>query len=257
MNRHMHTNSTLRMNSGQPNSESMGSSFRAELESFSWRQREPTLDSPLPDWLAELRQMRGRVLYDQGRRPCFQMSDGKFDDPDPTDLLAHHVVAQSEGRPVGCARIVPSKHIRSGFVAGTIGGQGFEAILEQLGTNPEQVCEASRWAVVRECRGLLGRQIVVAAWAVARRLSFPTALVLAVTCQKQDLALIRMGARPVPGLRLFPSTISNDQCRLLYFDVWHPSEWMEKQITEMTDALKLGYLPPPVEVQARKSGSNL
>jgi hypothetical protein len=254
MNCHPHTKSTLNMNSGQPNSESMASSFRTEPKSFDWRQRELTLDSPLPNWLAELREMRGRVLYDQGRRPCFRMSDGKFDDPDPADLLAHHIVAQSGGHPVGCARIVPSKHLRSGFVSGTIGGQLFEAILEQLGTNPEQVCEASRWAVVPECRGLLGRQIVVAAWAVARWLSFRTAFVLAFTCQKQDHALIRMGARPVPGLSLFPSTISNDQCRLLYFDVWHPSEWMEKQIAEMTDALKLDYLGAPVEVQPENRG---
>jgi hypothetical protein len=63
-----------------------------------------------------------------------------------------------------------------------------------------------------------------------------------------------MGARPVPGLSLFPSTISNDQCRLLYFDVWHPSEWMEKQIAEMTDALKLDYLGAPVEVQPENRG---
>jgi hypothetical protein len=246
MNRH--NNPGLTPEEEQSASEPMPAPINLELKWIDWQQSEPTGDSVLPDWLTELREMRGRVLYDEVLRPCFQISPGKFDDPDPADLMAYHVIARAEGRAVGCARIVPSKVIQSGFIARTIGGQQLEAIFEQLRMNPEQVCEASRWVVVPECRGVLGRRIVAASWAVARWLSFRTAFVLAATCHKQDLALIRMGARPIGGLSLFPSRTTNDHCRLLHFDVVHPSRRMEEQIADMAEALKLVF-PPPVEVE--------
>jgi N-acyl-L-homoserine lactone synthetase len=191
------------------------------------------------DWLAEIREMRGRVTYEQGRRPSFRMIDGSFDDPDPIDHQAYHIIARAEGRIVGCARIVLTENSGPSAIVSTVGEHRFDRILRDIGTNPEQTCEASRWIVVPEYRGRLGSRIVAASWAVARWLSIEIAFVLAGTRQKQDRALIRMGARPVSGLPLFPSEVFDDDLRLLYFDVSHPPESMRTQMLEIATVLNL------------------
>jgi hypothetical protein len=140
---------------------------------------------------------------------------------------------------VGYARIVPFSGLSSGFITLSIGGEKLHAILRTLKTDEAHACEASRWAVVPEFRGRLGSWIVAASWAIAYWLSYHIALVLACTCQKQDLALIRLGAQAIEGLPLFASSISDDRCRLLYFDVRNPSRFMQAKIAEAARALDL------------------
>ena len=193
----------------------------------------------LPRWLREVREMRGRVFYEDGRRPFFRMPDLSFDDPDPADLNSYHVIASAEGRPVGYARIVPFCGSMPGFISSSIGVEKLYSILHTLNTDEAHACEASRWVVVPEFRGRLGSWMVAASWAIARWLCYDIALVLACTCQKQDLALIRMGARAIDGLPLFPSRISDDLVRLLYFDVRNPASFMRAKIAEAARALHL------------------
>ena len=193
----------------------------------------------VPAWLAEVREMRGRVLYDRGRRPSFLKANGNFEDVDEFDLNAYHVIALSKGRPVGCARLVPLASIQSGVVSSAIGEELITTLLHELGTTRERVCEASRWVVVPEFRGELGSRMVAASWAVARWLSMEIAFVMAGTRQKQDLALARMGARPVTAVPLLGSEVFDDELRLLYFDVSHPAESMRKRMDEEAAALDL------------------
>jgi hypothetical protein len=195
-------------------------------------------------WLRELQEIRGRVLYEDGRRPYFRRPDGRFCDPDPSDAEAFHIVARSQGRLAGCARILPAD-LPTGWIPSVIGERRLAEILHDLGASREHACDASRWVVAPEFRGSLGRRIVGVALAVGRWLSVEVGFVLACTCRKQDLALIRMGARPVPGLPLFQSTISGDQLRLLYFDVSQPSEAMRGQMDEAASALRLWSRIPP------------
>jgi hypothetical protein len=198
-------------------------------------------------WLAEVREMRGRVFYEEGRRTFFRLADGSFHDSDPADLHAYHVIARSQGHAVGCARVLPLD-VGLGYISFTIGIERLEHILQDLGVTRGHACEAARWAVVREWRGGLGPRIVAASWAVARWLGFDVALVLSCTCEKQDLALIRLGASPIRDLPLFPSRISDDELRLLYFDVSHPTEWMRNRMDEEAAALNLvgGMTRPPL-----------
>jgi hypothetical protein len=184
------------------------------------------------NWLAELREMRGRIAYELGRRPWFRKDDGSFEDADALDLAAYHIIARSQGRAVGCARVVLLREAQSSIVSSIVSEKRFERLLGDLGTTREQTCECSRWIVAPEHRGELGRRIVAATWAVCHRLSAQVAFVLAGTHQKQDLALIRMGARAVPALPLFPSKAFDDDLRLLYFDVIHPPPAMERRIIE-------------------------
>lgn len=197
------------------------------------------------DWLAEVREMRGRVLYDHGRRPFFRRPDGSFDDIDPMDLNAYHIVARSLGQVVGCARIVPLSNVDACAISSTIGDQRFQEILQDLGTVRERTCEASRWVVMPECRGTLGPHIVAASWAVASWLAVEVAFVLVGARSKQDLALIRMGARAVSGLPVFPSERFDDELRLLYFDVFHPCPSMQRRMMEAATDLKLTLLDSP------------
>jgi hypothetical protein len=44
----------------------------------------------LPDWIADVRSLRGLVLFDNGRRPYFRTADGCFCDDDPIDLHSYH-----------------------------------------------------------------------------------------------------------------------------------------------------------------------
>lgn len=202
----------------------------------------------VPDWLVELRRMRGAVLYNRGGRPSFRLSDGSFDDPDPADLEAYHIVAHQFGRPIGCARVMPLTDGRPCAISSTVGEELFDAILSQARTTRARTCEASRWIVLPDCRIGLGAQLVAASCAVVRWLRRDGAFVLTGTRRKQDYALIRLGARAFEGLPLIHPGIFNEERRLLYFDVDHPCKRIEKQIDEMTVAMKLNRIPSPAEI---------
>lgn len=140
---------------------------------------------------------------------------------------------------MGCARVAPLASIRSGVVPSTIGEELIATLLHELGTTQERACEASRWIVVPEFRGELGSRIVAASWAVARWLSMKVAFVMAGTRQKQDLVLVRLGARPVNAVPPVRSAVFDDELRLLYFDVLRPCEVMRRQMDEAAVALNL------------------
>ena len=53
------------------------------------------------------------------------------------------------------------------------------------------------------------------------------------------MALIGMGARPVPDIPLISSSTFDDELRLLYFDVFRPSEQICCKMDEAAIALKL------------------
>jgi hypothetical protein len=60
--------------------------------------------------------------------------------------------------------------------------------------------------------------------------------VMASMHQKQDLALIRMGARPVSGLPPVRSPITDDELRLLCFNVPQPPPSMRQHMDEAAAA---------------------
>lgn len=198
-----------------------------------------------PGWLSEIREMRGRIIYDSKRRPQFLRQDGSFDDSDPVDLEAYHLIARLQGRAVGCARIVPLRDRQPSTVASTVGPERFDRILSEIGTVRERTCEASRWLIVPECRGHgLGALIVAASGAVVRWLTLDGVFVLAGTREHQDKALIRLGARAMPDLPLFSSPVFDDELRLLYFEAAHASQAMEKKVSETAKLLKLDSMLP-------------
>jgi hypothetical protein len=202
----------------------------------------PTARHIVPAWLEEVRQLRGRAFYDAGRRPYFRLPDGSFRDPEPSDPDCYHVIARASGSAVGCSRVLPVTSPRS-FTFGAIGKSRLAAILRDLDVPPEQVCEGSRWTVAPEHRGTLGPRLVGAAMALSRWLSFRVGTVLACTCSKQDFLLSRLGARPVPNVPLLPSTFSDDQFRLMFFDLQSPLPIMAQRMDQAAADLNLTAAP--------------
>jgi hypothetical protein len=192
-----------------------------------------------PAWLSEVREMRGRVCYDQGHRPSFRTTNGRFEDADTVDLSAYHVIVRSLGKAVGCARLLPLARVRSGVISSAIGPERFSSILMELGTTRENTAEASRWIVVPEFRGGMGPRIVAAVWAVTRWLSLEFVFVMAGTRQRQDLALIHMGAQALSDIALVRSDVFDDELRLLYFNVHRPRPFKCSHIDRAAVALNL------------------
>src|ERR1700737_3212387 len=65
----------------------------------------------LPDWLKEVRSLRGSVLFDNGRRRHFRTEEGRLFDADPIDLYAYHILGYDAMRlvgGVGVYRLVPN-----------------------------------------------------------------------------------------------------------------------------------------------------
>jgi GNAT superfamily N-acetyltransferase len=60
-----------------------------------------------PAWLRELRGSRARSVWENGLRPTFRDATGAFDDPDPHDLHAHHLVLTVGTEMVGGVRLAP------------------------------------------------------------------------------------------------------------------------------------------------------
>jgi hypothetical protein len=125
------------------------------------------------------------------------------------------------------------------MVSSSLGEARLESLLRDMRTTREHACEASRWAVLPEFRGDLGPRLVAATWAVGRWLSMEIGFVMAITQQKQDLALIRMGGRPVTGFPPVRSPITDDELRLLCFNVPQPPPSMRQHMDEAAAALQL------------------
>ena len=190
-------------------------------------------------WLEELQEMRGRVLYAEGRRPSFRLADGSFADANDVDLSAYHLLVRCDERIVACARILHPIPASSTVVSST-GPDHVGNLLHRRNVMPDDACEASRWVVEPDFRKLgLGLHVVAASWAVAQWLGVKLAFVMAGTRDRQDRMLMRMGAHAVDDLAAVRSELYDDDLRLLYFDVAHPTSTMIGLINASTRALSL------------------
>lgn len=189
-------------------------------------------------WLAELTEMRGRVLYDGGRRPAFRLADGSFADPDPLDAYAYHLLARPSACLVGCCRVVPLASAQPCGTESLLGRERFNRLLLEIGATRAHTGEASRWIVVPEHRGpRVGLRLVAGMWAIFRWLGLQTVIAMVGTRDGQNRALMRIGGRPVPGLAPLPSHKFDDEILVLSFDVSRPAKSFAVLIDEMAAPL--------------------
>jgi hypothetical protein len=202
--------------------------------SLTWHLRLPLWRSsyseghPLPDWLEDVRSLRGSILFDNGRRPHFRTEDGSFFDPDPIDLYAYHVLAYDSTRLVGCVRVyhlVPNGPLC--VTEEILGEKAFSEILLNLGGQREETVEIGRWIVHPEfhTNGLtmsLGAQLAAGSAALAIALAnglgvqHGIAVCSAGTEDRQDLMLARIGLTAVPGIEPVNCDDYNDNLRVMY-----------------------------------------
>src|SRR5687768_4251383 len=109
---------------------------------ISWELHKP--DASLPSRLDEISELRGRVLYDNGRRPDFRLPSGHFADPDPLDPHAYHIIARNDGNPVGCVRNVPVTEGVTCITERLLGERRFAEMLSAFGVKREAAVECSR-----------------------------------------------------------------------------------------------------------------
>src|ERR1700730_11667209 len=147
--------------------------------SLSWRLRSPLQGRSyceghsLPDWLKEVRSLRGSVLFDNGRRRHFRTEDGRFFDGDPIDRYSYHILAYDAMRLVGCVRVYRLASIGPACVTEKIlGEKRFTEMLHKLGVHRTATIEIGRWIVHPAYRasGRLGVQLAAGSAALAKRL---------------------------------------------------------------------------------------
>jgi hypothetical protein len=164
------------------------------------------------DWLAEVRALRGKVLYEAGRRPAFRTPAGAFLDPDPIDRHAFHILAYDGAALVGCLRLY---HLDGDGPAclteKILGEKMFSQMLRTLSAQRDEIVEIGRWVVAPEYRARnrdfgLSIQLAAASAAVANALGKASgklhgfAICAAGTKDHQDRMLTRLGMAPVFGI---------------------------------------------------------
>jgi N-acyl-L-homoserine lactone synthetase len=203
-----------------------------------WTLFAPPHDAPC-GWLHEIREFRARVLFDNGRRPRFRQTGGRFVDGDRFDDAAHHVVARVDGVVAGCVRLLPVADSGMCLTEELIGAARFAEMLYGLGANRSQSVEGGRWVVepTYRTRGL-GVRLAAAGVAVARALGYRVLFCPAGTGGKQDRVLARLGLAAVPDMPLIPVPHLDDELRLMCVCPGRPAPHLRELMDSMTVALK-------------------
>lgn len=215
-----------------------------DASSLTWQLYPPAgVTTPTPAWLVELSEMRGRVLYAEGRRPTFQLADGRFADDDPLDVHAYHVVAYSATGPVGCIRLVPLADLPECFSEHLVGHQPFAQALVALQVTRPQAAECGRWMVVPDYRHVSQLGICLAAGiiAVGRQLGYKILIGPTGTRDGQANFLIRIGMQAMPALMPLPMPLYDDEIQFLYINPNCPNEKLGMQMNQMAERLALAH----------------
>lgn len=212
-------------------------SFNGWSQFLTWRlQPPPEILAPrgsasIPRWLEESRTLRGAVLFNDGRRPRFRRPGGGYDDPDPIDFYAWHVLAYRRSTLVGCVRVYPiTEDGPPSLTESILGTDKFASMLASLGKQREHVIEIGRWVVhpaLRDGRSLapgIGLKLAAGAGALALALADQIesgngiAIFAAGTRDGQCLTLTRLGLKMVAGLSPVRSSEYNDFIQVLHCD---------------------------------------
>jgi hypothetical protein len=204
----------------------------------------PVLTSSRLDWLAELSEMRGRLLYAEGRRPAFRLSTGNFADDDVLDRYAYHLLAYAPTGLVGCARLVPLAAVDRCVTETLVGSQSLHNALLALNVSRHQAAECGRWVVAPEYRrtSMVAMRLAAGIFAVARQLEHKIMVGSAGTQDGQVDLLIRMGFQLLPTLAPLAVPLYNDELQFIYIDPRCASGKLTLLINEMVERLALASL---------------
>lgn len=204
-----------------------------------WELREPVIPYEFtPDWLLELSEMRGRVLYSQGRRPAFRLSNGAFSDWNELDVLAYHLIARTQMEVVGCIRLVPLGSAPKCITEELVGKSLFNKALQNLQVSRDEAAECGRWIVVPEHRNtLLGMHLVAGIIAVGRQLRYRVLIGPTGIRDGQATLLARIGMQRLPNLPAVEVAQYDDELEFLYLDPCRTEQRFTRIVNEMATRL--------------------
>jgi hypothetical protein len=220
---------------------------------LSWQLHCPLRDSmsaageSSPQWLDEVRSLRGAALFDNGRRPKFKTDDGCYADSDPIDFDAWHVLAYAGDSLVGCVRVYPlAGNGVPCLTENLLGEKQFLETLRTLGSHRNNTIEIGRWVVdpvLRAQNGLapgIGVQLAASAGALALALVNQSEDVNAIAIfsagsrDNQYLMLSRLGLKTVSGIEPVISAEYDDVIRVMYCT---RTQKLQRRFQRMTDAM--------------------
>lgn len=197
-------------------------SFMSDVSTaIRWELHPPSERSEsVPNWHQDLSEMRGRVLYAEGRRPSFPLSKGTLADWDAIDAQhAYLLFSRAPTGAVGCIRLVPLADGTECVTEEIVGKTLFIKALEDLGVSRCQAAECGRWVVVPEYRNtLLGMHLAAGTIAVGRYLGYRILIGATGVRDGQAELLARIGMQPLPYLSRVEVPRYDDELECLYLD---------------------------------------
>jgi hypothetical protein len=176
-------------------------------------------DSPSTDSgrLPEMRRLRARILFDQGRRPAFREHDEQVQDLGAWHFTARRTGEGVHGPPLGYVRLLTpatAAHFQSREF---LGGPHYDEVLRAEGLTDQTVFEHSRLVVEHRARKLgLGLHLNALAVAAAHELGAAAMIGTSGTADGQDRFHARFGFHPVPGTRRYVEKYTEDVVILLH-----------------------------------------
>jgi Acetyltransferase (GNAT) domain len=233
-------------------------------EFLSWQLHRPLLDSisgageSWPEWINEVRSLRGAALFGNGRRPHFRTNEGLYSDSDPIDLHAWHLLAYAGDSLAGCVRIYPLAIEGPPCLTELLLGEAqFSRMLCDMGRHRDNAIEIGRWVVDPALRisGSLAPGIAVQLAAGAGALAFAlvnqsedengVAIFSAGSREKQYQVLSRLGLRPVSGIDPVTSTEYDDVIRVMYCtNAQELQSRFRRMMDAMAETIRLGQMIP-------------
>lgn len=206
----------------------------------------PVVTAATPDWLTELSEMRGHLLYADGRRPAFRRSNGRFADDDSLDRDAYHLLAYAGTDLVGCARLAPLGSVARCVTETLVGSQPLHDALLALQVSRHQAAECGRWMVVPayRCTSMVAMRLAAGIIALGRQLEYKILLASTGTRDGQRDLLIRSGFQPLPTLAPLAVPLYNDEVQFIYINPRCASAKFTLLINQMAKRLVLAALEP-------------
>jgi molybdopterin/thiamine biosynthesis adenylyltransferase/predicted N-acetyltransferase YhbS len=184
--------------------------------------RAPADPDAAPDALREIRRLRARILFDEGRRPAFRGHTGDHPDEQPQDHGAWHFTAHRtrdgvHGPPLGYVRLLTPATAALYQSREFLGDARYDEVLRAEDLAPDSVFEHSRLVVEHRARKLgLGLHLNALAVAAAHELGAAAMIGTSGTADGQDRFHARFGFHPVPSTRRYVEHYTEDVVILLH-----------------------------------------
>ncbi|NUP45697.1 MAG: ubiquitin activation protein [Catenulispora sp.] len=167
--------------------------------------------------LRRIRLLRGRVLFDGGRRPAFREPDDQVQDLGAWHFTARRTRDGVHGPPLGYVRLLTPATAPRFQSREFLGDAGYEQVLRAEGLAADAVFEHSRLVVEHRARKLgLGLHLNALAVAAAHELGAAAMIGTSGTADGQDRFHSRFGFHPVAGTRRYVEKYTEDVVILLH-----------------------------------------